>query len=87
MGHATLGDALEVIKRLDHEDLRHVQRVVQERLTEAGEDLAREAFHRALLDSGLVKEIKKPPIRSEHDRPLVHIQGKPLSETIIEERR
>jgi hypothetical protein len=48
---------------------------------------AREAFHRALITTGTVKRIK--PARHADDilRCLIQVQGKPVSETIIEERR
>ena len=44
-----------------------------------------EAVLRVLKESGLVKEIKRA--KSQTQRPPVPIKGKPLSETIIEERR
>jgi hypothetical protein len=45
------------------------------------------AFHQALLGAGLVKRIN-PQRRGEKPRfQLIQVLGKPLSETIIEERR
>ena len=44
-------------------------------------------IHRALYDAGLVSEIKPPVKRPRERRPAIKIKGKPLSETIIEERR
>ncbi len=46
----------------------------------------RAAVHQALLDAGIVKKIKTPPVNFS-EAPAVPIQGKPLSKTIIEERR
>jgi hypothetical protein len=37
--------------------------------------------------AGLVKQIRKPSADSRSERPLVAIQGKPLSATIVEDRR
>jgi hypothetical protein len=44
-------------------------------------------FHKALLASGLVKEIKHVSGRPAWDAPPIKIRGEPLSETIIRERR
>lgn len=46
-----------------------------------------EAFHRALLASGLVTHIIPPRDPSKAERPVFEVQGEPLSETIIRERR
>ena len=43
--------------------------------------------NQALIAAGVVKQIKAVPPRVHKERPLVPIQGKPLPETIIEERR
>jgi len=43
--------------------------------------------HRKLMEAGLLKEVKPRHLTSQMDRPLATIEGKPLSETIIEERR
>lgn len=87
MAQSTLEQALELIRTLDLSDLRQVEQAVQERLKPSEEAAARDAFHRALIASGLVKRIKPPSCRSGAETPPVPIQGKPLSETIIEERR
>ena len=44
------------------------------------------AFHQALLSSGLVKTIKKPRFTSTDEHKLIRVRGKPVSETIIDER-
>jgi hypothetical protein len=43
-------------------------------------------FHQSLLDAGLVKQIKRPSYQSITERRLIQSEGKPVSETIIEER-
>jgi len=48
-----------------------------------------DALHQALLAAGVISEIK-PPITDftpYKNRKLIEVKGKPLSETIIEERR
>jgi hypothetical protein len=87
MAQADLLQTLEKIKELNTDELRQVQQAVQAQLDGTDEAAAKKAFHQALLDAGLVKEIKTPPRRDDRERPLVTIRGKPLSETIIEERR
>lgn len=45
-------------------------------------------FKQRLLQSGLLREIKTPiPAPTTEDRRPIHVQGKSLSQTIIEERR
>ena len=46
-----------------------------------------EAFRQALLASGLVTRLAPPRDPSTADRPLIEVAGKPVSETLIEERR
>jgi hypothetical protein len=44
-------------------------------------------IQQALHSAGLVTEIKPPVKRPRERRPPINIKGKPLSETIIEDRR
>ncbi|MGI8587573.1 MAG: hypothetical protein ACR2M0_07805 [Chloroflexia bacterium] len=50
---------------------------------QAAEDLLKQK----LMESGLVKEFRNPPYPPTGDRIPIHVKGKPLSETIIEDRR
>lgn len=44
-------------------------------------------IHRAMYEAGLVSSVN-PPIKRKRERPpLIKIKGKPLSETVIEDRR
>jgi hypothetical protein len=45
------------------------------------------AFEQAVLASGLMKRIPPPRDPKTAGRPLITVYGKPVSETIIEERR
>lgn len=47
----------------------------------------REAVHQALLASGLVKRIARRTEPDTSERRLVEVQGEPVSETILKERR
>ena len=44
-------------------------------------------IQQALYGAGLLTEIKPPVKRPRERRPPINIKGKPLSETIIEDRR
>jgi hypothetical protein len=72
---------------MDADELRQVKEAIDERLRQQGEKSAWEAFEQALVASGLMKEIKPPPTGIAGERRLVPIQGEPLSQTIIDERR
>jgi hypothetical protein len=87
MSQGTLDKALELIDTLDEPALREVERAVRARLEPAAEAPAPRRFHQALLAAGLVREIRSPAGRAHIERPLVPIQGPPLSQTIVEERR
>ena len=77
---------LDEIKTLETDELREVERTVRQLLTTPEKEDEREAVRRVLYEAGLVKDIKRPPVTVDRERPLIYIQGKPLSETIIEER-
>ena len=44
-------------------------------------------IQRALFNAGLLSEIKPPVKRPRERHPPIKIRGKPLSETVIEDRR
>ena len=46
-----------------------------------------EALKKALLAAGVIKRIAPPRDPTTADRPLIEVPGKPVSETLIEERR
>jgi probable addiction module antidote protein len=84
---AVLQRVLSEIPVLDQHELRQVQQAVQARLAPQGTAQRRRAFYRALRASGLVKQIKAHPASKDEQRQLVQVQGPPISQTIIEERR
>lgn len=87
MSQAVLQQVLGQIRVLDQYELRQVQRAVQERLVPPQRTQKRRAFYRALRTSGLVRRIKTRPSSDIVPRRLVQVQGPPVSQTIIEERR
>ena len=72
----------EAIKTLSPTDRCHLRELLKAQ--DEADKLA--VFHQVLLSQGLVKEVKKPHVPVPIERHLVEIKGKPVSETIIEER-
>ena len=87
MGESALQQVLNEISVLDQHELRQVQQAVQARLAPQGQAKKRRAFYRALRTSGLVRQIKAHPASNNEQRQLAQVQGPPISQTIIEERR
>ena len=87
MAQATLTHILNEIQTQEAEELREVERVVHGLLEPSKQEAKREAVLQILQASGRVKDIKRPSTRAAVECHPVPIQGKPLSETIIEERR
>lgn len=64
---------------------KEILETISEELTEAqAEDLR---VQTALFDAGLLREIKSPRRRRLGDFKAIEIEGKPISESIIEDRR
>lgn len=87
MAEAILQRVLSEIPVLAPHELRQVQQAVQARLAPPSQAQKRRAFYHALRTSGLVKQIKTHPADDNVQRRLVQVQGPPVSQTIIEERR
>ena len=73
----------EAIKTLSPTDRHHLRELLKEQ--DEADKLG--VFHQVLLSKGLVKEVKKPHISNTTDRQLIEVKGKPVSQTIIEERK
>ena len=74
-----IAEAIKTLSPTDRYRLREL-------LTDQDEVDKLAAFHQILLSQGLVKEFKKPNGTTTTERQLIEIKGKPVSETIIEER-
>ena len=72
----------EAIKTLRPTDRHHLRSLL--RAQDEADKLA--VFHQVLLSQGLVKEVKKPDVAATIERQLIEVKGKPVSETIVEER-
>lgn len=87
MSDMTLDRILEAVQTLTPDEQRRLRARLDERLARPEEAAQVQAFHRALLASGLVVALKAPRASAAGPRRLIEVQGKPLSETIVEERR
>ena len=87
MAQVTLERILKEIKNLEPEELLQVQQAIQARLAPADYSPEEEQVLQEMLKVGLLTEIKPRRTDRQGVYPLVPIQGKPLSETILEERR
>ncbi len=76
-------EIVEAIKTLSPTERYHLRCLLKEQ--DEAEKL--EVFHQVLLSKGLIKEVKKPPVTDTSERQLIEVKGKPVSETIIEERK
>jgi len=87
MTQAILNQILDQLETLDLEELQQLNQTIQRYLANKEQAAQRTKFHKALLTSGLVKQIKQPAYSQQTERRLIQVQGKPVSETIVEERR
>jgi hypothetical protein len=87
MAIETLNQILKQLETLELKELQQLNQIIQKYLADKEETVKQAAFHQALINSGLVKQIKHPAYEPITERRLIQIEGKPISETIIEERR
>ncbi|MXV85152.1 hypothetical protein F4X88_03800 [Candidatus Poribacteria bacterium] len=73
----------EAIKTLSSTDRSHLRKLLKAQ--DEADKL--EVFHQVLLSKGLVKEVKNPSVADTIERQLIEVKGKPVSQTIIEERK
>jgi hypothetical protein len=87
MSRTTLDRVLEDLRKLSSDELARVYEEIGALVSSSPGDDREEQFLQALLGAGLISEIKPVTGNSLLDREPVPITGKPLSETIVEERR
>ncbi|MEH1941992.1 MAG: hypothetical protein V7L01_17490 [Nostoc sp.] len=87
MAIETLNQILQQLETLELKELQQLNQTIQKYLANKEETVKQAAFHQALIDSGLVKQIKHPAYEPIIERRVIHAEGKPVSESIIEERR
>jgi len=90
---STVEEILSAVKELPPQERAEVKRRLEDLVSQPEPDEEAQAadldkrVQRALFDAGLVREIKPKVKRPRERRPPIKIKGKPLSETIIEDRR
>jgi hypothetical protein len=90
MSSANLEKVIEEVKTLPPDDLRKVKALIDSLLqAPVAEGPLEDQLDQLLLEAGVISEIPKRLPRPEHlkDFKPVEVKGKPVSETIIEERR
>ncbi|MBW4668079.1 MAG: hypothetical protein KME60_11810 [Cyanomargarita calcarea GSE-NOS-MK-12-04C] len=87
MAQTTLNQILDQLEALDLEELRQLNQTIQKYLANKETTDKQAAFHQDLIDSGLVKQIKYTNYEPIAERRPIQAEGKPVSETITEERR
>ena len=102
MSSANLEKVIEEVKALTLDEQRKVKDLIDSLLRALDEEAVsitqtiqhavlspEELFEQKLLEAGLISEIPKRSPTPEHFRDFkpVEVKGKPVSETIIEERR
>jgi len=86
MSESTLNRILEDLDSLEPQELEQIGHAVEARIRSEA-DAKRRAFHNALLAAGLVRQIKSRRPGETIDRSRIIAVGRPISETLIEERR
>ncbi len=87
MSQVILHQILDQLPNLEPSELQHLSQAIHSYLSDKETIANKAAFHQSLIESGLVKKIKKPAFDLRTPQQLIPIQGKPVSQTIIEERR
>jgi hypothetical protein len=87
MTQAQLNQILEQLETLAPYELCQLYQVIQTYIANREQAVHQAKFHQALLTSGLIQQLKQPSSSPVTQRRLVQVDGKPISETIIEERR
>ncbi|MBW4566476.1 MAG: hypothetical protein KME31_00230 [Tolypothrix carrinoi HA7290-LM1] len=86
MALETLNQILKQLETLELEELQQLNQTIKKYLADKEETVKQAKFHQALISSGLVKQIKHTSYDPITERRLIYVEGKPVSETIIEER-
>ena len=87
MAKGTLARVLDEISHLDKHELDCVEQAIHQRQERDGYSMQEWKALKSLQEAGLLKEIKPRNNNNSIDFTPISIQGSPLSETILEERR
>lgn len=89
MSTSNLDRLVEEVKTLTPDEQRSLRNIVDELLATSAPQITEEEFERRLLEKGIISRIPSPitDLTPYRNRKLIEVKGKPLSETIIEDRR
>ncbi len=89
MADVTLEKVLEEVKALPAEEQRQLRESLDTLLDSGAPASIEDQLEQRLFEAGLLSEIKaqSEALPPRQNRKLIEVQGKPVSETIIEERR
>jgi cytidylate kinase len=87
MSQTTLNQIVEQLQTLNAAELQQLNQAVQAHLENQNQAAKQASFHQALMTSGLVRQISKVSNQPSTRHQLVQVQGEPVSQTIVEERR
>lgn len=89
MTTANLDRVFEEVKSLTPGEQKQLREMLDSLLSNAAPQITEEEFEQRLLEKGIISRIPPPitDLTPYRDRKLIEVKGKPLSETIIEERR
>ena len=87
MPKTTLDHIVEEIKALAQDERRQLREMLEVMMVPVEQEDKRKALRQALRAAGLVTQVRQPRIVDMSPRRRIDVQGKPVSETIIEERR
>lgn len=89
MTTANLDRLFEEVKRLTPEEQKGLRDLVDGLLVNCAPQVTEDEFEQRLLDRGIISRIPAPitDLTPYRNRKLIEVKGKPLSETIIEDRR
>lgn len=87
MTQATLVKLISQLEVLEIEELQKLSLAIKVRLNTVNESDKLAGFYSSLLTSGLVSHVKPICAKQQPRLSLIAIQGNPISQTIIENRR
>lgn len=75
MSQAILHQILDQLPNLEPSELQYLSQAIHSYLSDRETDDKKAVFHQSLIESGLVKRIKKPTFAQKTDKQLIQIQG------------
>lgn len=87
MPQEILKQIINQLQTLEPSELEQLSQAIQSYLIDRKTAAKRAIFHQALVETGLVRQIKHPTVQQRTRPSLIQIQGESVSQTIIAERR